>query len=136
MMKPKLPQIPRRLARYDEKGEYPLHAESVYDPATNTPWFCVFNRETRAITFVADLAWTDGLTYKPYDGGHGGGPKSLLYKRAVRLPGRAEAYGTDEELDKEIEVFVRRYMHLPAERAYTITVAYIKLTWRGDNFPS
>jgi hypothetical protein len=120
----------KRLSVYDTFEELPLHAETVYDLRSNTSRWCIYNRETKKITYANSIRWAnDNETYYPQDGGIGG----LLERKTILLPSEAQEYQDEDSLLAEIEGFIRTYMVLP-EEFYLLASHYVLLSWIGDCF--
>lgn len=121
----------KRLAVYDDHGIIPYHAETVYDPRSNSTKYALYHRGDKTISYVDRLKWPGGEEIYPEDGGGSG----LLEKRTVLLPSEAAEYSSEEELLDEIQGFIRTYMVMP-EEFYLLASHYVLLTWIADCFPA
>lgn len=80
-----------------------LFAEQVY--AEGRSLFCVYDMKSGQVTYAADIL-INGLKYAPHIG-------EEIEKKAVLLPSQALDYGTDEELDNRILLFIRKWLDIP-----------------------
>ena len=98
-------------------------AEQVYDGEHSK--FCVYNSNpTESIRYVYELDM--GVVYKPHLG-------EEIQKKAILLPTKAEEYGTDEELDKEIKDFINEWLDVPPD-VLQFAVWNVKRSWVYERF--
>ena len=99
--------------------------EMVYQPEANRTCFAVFR--DGALTYE-DTLLVQGRRLVPYSPHN-----SLLVNDVVLFPSRAEDYGTEETLVREIQGFIHRYVDVsPAFEQ--ITAYYVLFTWMYDAF--
>ncbi len=98
-------------------------AEQIFDGEHSK--FCVYNSNpTESIRYVYEL--DIGIIYKPHFG-------EEIRKEAIFLPTKAEEYGTDEELDKEIKDHIREWLDVPDD-VLQFAVWNIKRSWVFERF--
>ena len=68
----------------------------------------------------------NGITYVPIIA-------EEVQKKAILLPDKAEDYGTDEELDSEIKIYIRKWLDIP-EDVLQFSLWNIKRSWVFDRF--
>ncbi|MEO0301670.1 MAG: DUF5659 domain-containing protein [candidate division WOR-3 bacterium] len=103
--------------------------EEIYNPALDPPFqFAYFLKPTDTLPFIDP-------TYRSIENGEVIRPliDENIRKGIVSLPTMAEEYGTEEELVKEIENFLDKYLEID-EIFKKITTYYIFLTWCYDRF--
>lgn len=103
----------------EEKG---IFAEQVFN---STSSFCIYNPNTGEITYD-DKIVVDGLTYKPLVG-------EEIEKGAILLPGKAEDYLNDEDLDNSIRNFIKKWLDVPDEMLQ-FALWNIKRSWVYERF--
>lgn len=97
-------------------------AEQICDNNINK--FCVYNTETKEINYKDCII--DDITYNPIIG-------EEILKGAILLPSKAEEYGTDEKLDKEILTFISKWLDIPDD-VKQFALWNIKRSWVYERF--
>ena len=87
----------------DEENQ--IIVEQVYSPKHDKSMFWEYNNKTGELKHSDTINYM-GDIYYPNEGDE-------LKERAVILPYQPEDYGTDEELDKEIDDFIKKWLDVP-----------------------
>lgn len=99
-------------------------AEQVFDPDTKNSKFAVYDPGTDQVSYVPEVEF-NGVKYVPISDDEG------LLKGFIRLPKKAEEYGTNKELYDEVRDFIHRYLDV-TEDYERIACFYPMLTWCYD----
>ncbi len=107
--------------------ERSIIVEQVYNAKNNISQFCIYNTETKKITYKDSLE-IDDLIYKPLHG-------EEIEKGVVSLPSVALEYNNDKELDASIIKFINTWLDVGAE---TLLFAKwnVKRSWVYQRFTS
>ena len=105
-------------------GEKDMY-EQIYDLKTNTSKFLHYNDEDGTIIEVKSFN-INGIEYFPNEG-------EELQKKAIYLPEKAEEYGTDEELEKEIKTFINKWLDI-SEDFLQFSTWNVKRSWVYERF--
>jgi len=87
----------------DEENQ--IIVEQVYSPKHDKSIFWEYNNKTGELKHSETISYM-GEVYYPNEGDE-------LKEGAVVLPYQPEEYGTDEELDKEIDDFIKKWLDVP-----------------------
>lgn len=137
-----LPQRDADIKREEEKGKSKkfvyksfatrkeegglVMAEQGFDPESGANYFIIYHTKTgysyKDIAFVNDA----GETVRPI-------PDPEVRDGFIGLPTTLEDYGTEEELDKCIERFVKLWLDIPSHDRY-LAVLNIRRSWIYDRF--
>jgi len=98
--------------------------EQIFDPKTNTSRFAAWDKIGKTIVYEESLEEYNTI-YNPIK-------DELLTKNVIFLPSDPIDYGSIEELEKEIEIHIKKYLDISDEHRQK-TVWYIQLTWIIDN---
>ena len=96
--------------------------EQVYDNENGVK-FAVY--EKGKIEYKSSI-WVGDIEFIPIMG-------EEVYKKAIMLPSKAEEYGTDEELDKEIIEFIDKWLDIPND-VKQFALWNIKRSWVYERF--
>ncbi len=96
--------------------------EQCYKPGKGV-YFAIWNGKEVEYKDQIDV---DGIVYTPIVG-------EEVQKKAILLPTKAEEYGTDEELDKEIKTYIRKWLDIPDD-VLQFALWNIKRSWVFDRF--
>lgn len=99
-------------------------AEEVFDPAKQEPVFAIFDGSN--ITYEEYIQDTY-KTIHPID-------EPFITSGKVKLPSKAQDYGTELDLFNEIKIFVHSYVDIPSEWEEW-TSHYVLLSWIFDKLP-
>jgi len=116
-----------KTAYLPEIGEYLI--DLIYDPATKTTSFAVYNPQKDEVTYTKEILLDHPKIYVPYI-------DENVIKGSVLLPSKAEEYGSDEELYKEVIKHICKYYNEPIKVYRTLYAFYILFTWLYDRFIS
>ncbi len=95
-------------------------AEQCYDG--NKSFFAVW--DGHSVSYEDNIF--DAIKIKPLYG-------EEIIKKAIKLPTKAEEYGSDEELDKEISDFITKWLDIPDD-VRQFAIWNIKRSWVYDKF--
>lgn len=99
--------------------------EQVYDEK-NKSRFCVYtNNSEENLSYCIELN-IDGVKHMPLFG-------EEVYKKAIFLPSKAEEYESDEKLEEDIKMFVRKWLDIPDD-FLQFAVWNIKRSWVYERF--
>jgi len=105
-------------------------AEECYDPEADEVYYAVYNPETGQVEKVGEVYDEKrGTVYRPVY-------TEELPARQVLLPSWPEEYGSDEELDREIEAHLDRWHEQLDRTERLLDIAYVKLTYIHDLLPA
>lgn len=100
--------------------------ELVYDPAERRTAFVVWENDGWRVENGVNVNTGEHLV--PYS------PRNNLIKNeVVLLPSRPEEYGSEEELIREIQAFIHRYVDI-SPRFERVASYYVLFSWVYDNF--
>lgn len=100
-----------------------LLAETMYDHVAKKTYFAVLKDSEFSI--AESIETPEGETF-PLDA-----RSDLLTKGVVLLPSRPQTYGTSEDLLKEVQAFIHKYVDI-SESFERISAQYVFLTWLYD----
>ena len=101
-------------------------AEAVYKAEEKETHFAIY-RDDRSITYEKSVKVHGGEILPP-------DPKSdVVSKGVVLFPVRAEEYGSDDELRREVQEFIHAYVDI-SPQFEQIATDYVFLTWMFDRF--
>jgi len=101
-------------------------AEIVYDGKKTK--FCYYKKGKFEPEYV-DRLIIDGIEHKPFDARN----HEEIEKGGIILPDKVASYLNTEELDKEIETFLRKYLEVEEEMYFYLT-SYVRFSWVFDKF--
>lgn len=101
--------------------------EMVYDKGQSKTEFAYIDPE-KGISYTKEVEETSEVAYVPYLPG-----ANLLHTDLVLFPSKAEEYGNDEELVKDIRAFVDPILEV-SDFMREIIPYYVLLTWIYDDF--
>jgi len=104
-------------------------AELIYDPITKTASFALYNPQNDEVSYAEEIVLEYPKLYVPFI-------DENILKGSILLPSKAEEYGSDEALYKEVNNFIARYYHEPIKRYRTFYALYVIFSWVYDRFPS
>lgn len=105
----------------DEKNN--IFAEQIY--TDKKTMFCLYDKGSDQVTY-SNILEIQGITYKPIHA-------EEVFKKAVKLPTKAEEYGSDEELDNEIRRFIQKWLDIPDD-FLQFALWNIKRSWVFEKF--
>ena len=98
--------------------------EQVYIPERNLSYYLRWDKKNEE-TIIMDKVEDGKIQYLPiFD--------DLLKKEVVILPSKTEEYGTEEDLELEIECFIKAWLDISDEHLQKATW-YVMLSWVLDN---
>lgn len=101
--------------------------EMVYDRITNKTSFFKADRHGRLEYYLEEVE-IDGKKYKPLSPNYG-----LVEKGVILFPSLATPYENEEEILKEIQTFIHKYLDI-SEVFEQIATYYVLFTWMYDRF--
>ena len=101
--------------------------EMVYDTLNNKTSFFKIDRFRKLECFIAEVE-IDGIKYKPLPPTY-----NLVDKGVILFPSQATPYESEEEILKEIQTFIHKYLDV-SEVFEQIATYYVLFTWMFDRF--
>jgi hypothetical protein len=101
--------------------------EMVYDTLNNKTSFFKIDRFRKLECFITEVE-IDGIKYKPLPPTY-----NLVDKGVILFPSQATPYESEEEILKEIQTFIHKYLDV-SEVFEQIATYYVLFTWMFDRF--
>jgi hypothetical protein len=101
--------------------------EMVYSPIVNKSSYFKMTREGQISGFLEEVE-IDGQKYKPLPPSY-----PLVDKKVIHFPSQATPYENEEEILKEIQTFIHKYLDI-SEVFEQIATYYVLFTWMFDRF--
>ena len=98
-----------------------IFAEQIYNGGTSK--FAIYNTKAKNVVYVDNL---EDNTIFPLIG-------EEIEKKAIMLPTKAEEYGTDEKLEKDLKKFITTWLDVP-EDVLQFAIWNIKRSWIFERF--
>jgi hypothetical protein len=101
--------------------------EMVYSPIVNKSSYFKMTREGQISGFLEEVE-IDGQKYRPLPPTY-----NLVDKKVIHFPSQATPYENEEEILKEIQTFIHKYLDI-SEVFEQIATYYVLFTWMFDRF--
>jgi hypothetical protein len=97
--------------------------EQIYEPETNSTYFLQWNPDEDEPSRLSNIINND-VKFSPII-------DDLLQKKAVILPSGIEEYNSDEELEEDIDIFIKTWLDV-SDDCRQKAVWYVMLSWNID----